>query len=136
MPYLVIREMGSEQTLPISDPEISVGRSRQNHVKLLTEQASRQHCKLVRTEKGYRIVDGNSSNGTHVNGQRITEKDLTDGDAITVGNAALIFHSGEPSKPVPRLPDPAQFQLPLEDRNVRILLQTVVTAASIQDLAL
>ncbi len=136
MPYLVIREMGAEQTLPISDAEIAIGRSRQNHVRLLTEQASRLHCKLARTEKGYRVVDGNSSNGTYVNGLRVTEKDLLDGDSITVGSAAMIYHSGEPPKPVPRLPDPAQFQMPLEDRNVRILLQTVVTAASIQDLGL
>src|SRR6185295_10709846 len=75
-------------------------------------------------------------NGTHVNGLRISEKDLSDGDAISVGSAAIIFHTGEPPKPVPRLPDPADFKLPLEDRNVRILLRTVVTAASIQDLAL
>src|SRR5437773_10000488 len=99
MPYRVIREMGGEQTLRIADAEITLGRSRQNHVKLLTEQSSRHHCKLVKTDKGYRVVDGNSSNGTYVNGLRISEKDLGDGDAITVGNAAIRFHTGAPPKP-------------------------------------
>jgi transcriptional regulator with GAF, ATPase, and Fis domain len=140
MPYLVVREMGAETSLPIADAEITIGRSRQNHVKLLTEQSSRHHCKVVRAGNAFRVVDGNSSNGTYVNGLRVTEKELGDGDAITVGNAVIVFHTGEPpAKPVPRLPDPAQvaqIQMPLEDRNVRILLQTVVTAASIQDLGL
>jgi transcriptional regulator with GAF, ATPase, and Fis domain len=137
MAYLVIREMGAERSLAISDAEITIGRSRQNHVKLITEQASRQHCKLVRGDRGYRLVDGNSSNGTYVNGQRVSEKDIVEGDAIGVGNAQIVYHEGEPAAPpVHRLPDPAAFQLPLQDRNVRLLLQTILSAASIQDLGL
>jgi transcriptional regulator with GAF, ATPase, and Fis domain len=144
MAYLVVKEMGAETTVPISDPEITVGRSRQNHVKLLTEQASRVHCRrvhcrLMRTEKGsYRLLDGNSSNGTYVNGQRISEKELADGDAIAVGGASLIFKDGDPApaKPARKLPDPESFTSPLQDRNVRILLQTIVEAASGQDLPL
>ena len=86
MAYIVVREMGAETTVPISDAEVTVGRSRQNQVKLLTEQASRVHCRLLKTDKGgYRLIDGNSSNGTYVNGQRVSEKDLADGDAIAVG---------------------------------------------------
>jgi len=134
MPYVVVRELGAEQTLPIADPEVLIGRSRQNQVKLVTEQASRQHCKLVRTEKGYRLVDGNSSNGTFVNGVRVSEKEMVDGDVIGVGQASITFRVGEPTRPVPKLPDPASFRMPLEDRNVRILLQTIVNAASCQDL--
>jgi transcriptional regulator with GAF, ATPase, and Fis domain len=137
MAYLVVKEMGTESTVPISDPEITIGRSRQNHVKLLTEQASRVHCRLLRTERGsYRLLDGNSSNGTYVNGQRISEKELADGDAIAVGGASLVFRAGEaaPPKPARKLPDPESFTSPLQDRNVRILLQTIVEAASGQDL--
>ena len=137
MAYLVVKELGAETTVPISDPEITVGRSRQNHVKLLTEQASRIHCRLMRTEKGsYRLLDGNSSNGTYVNGQRISEKELADGDAIAVGAASLVYKEGQPApaKPARKLPDPESFTSPLQDRNVRLLLQTIVEAASGQDL--
>jgi transcriptional regulator with GAF, ATPase, and Fis domain len=136
MPHLIVRELGAERTVPISEPEVTVGRSRQNTVKLATEQASRQHCRLVKTEKGYRVLDGNSSNGTYVNGEKISEKDLADGDQIGIGNAAIVFKEGDPA-PVParKLPDPATFTSPLQDRNVRILLQTIVSAASFEDLA-
>ncbi len=135
MSYLLVREMGQERPHPISEPEILIGRSRQNHVKLLTEQASRQHCRLLKTDKTYRLIDGNSSNGTYVNGLRVQEKDLAEGDSITIGNAAMIYHAGDPpARPIFKLPDPAQFQFPLDDRNVRILLRTVVNAASTQSL--
>jgi transcriptional regulator with GAF, ATPase, and Fis domain len=131
MPYLVVREMGQERPHPIADPEILIGRSRQNHIKLLTEQASRQHCRLLKTDRTYRLVDGSSSNGTYVNGLRVQEKDLSEGDAITIGNATIVFHEGErPARPVFKLPDPARMQAPLDDRNVRILLRTIVNAAS------
>jgi transcriptional regulator with GAF, ATPase, and Fis domain len=131
MPYLVIRELGQERSYPMTEPEVLIGRSRQNHVKLVTEQASRQHARLLKTDKTYRLVDGGSSNGTFVNGLRVQEKDLAESDSITIGNAVMVFHAGElPARQGFKLPDPGTAPLPLEDRNVRILLRTVVAAAS------
>src|SRR5579863_9520766 len=134
MPYVIVKEMGTERSQPLTDAEILIGRSRQNHIKLVTEQASRQHCRLLRTERCYRLIDGGSSNGTYVNGERVAEKDLADGDAISVGNAVVVYHSGEASRPAFKLPDPANFQMPLDDRNVKILLRTIVSAASSENL--
>jgi transcriptional regulator with GAF, ATPase, and Fis domain len=134
MPYVTVKELGAERTQPLTEAEILIGRSRQNHIKLVTEQASRQHCRLLKTERTYRLIDGGSSNGTYVNGQRVGEKDLAEGDAITVGNAVVVFHEGEPSKPAFKLPDPANFQLPIDDRNVKILLRTIASAASSENL--
>ncbi len=134
MPYVIVKEMGAERSQPLTEPEVLIGRSRQNHIKLVTEQASRQHCRLLRTDRTYRLIDGGSSNGTYVNGQRVAEKDLAEGDAISVGNAVVVYHSGEPSRPAFKLPDPANFQLPIDDRNVKILLRTIATAASSENL--
>jgi transcriptional regulator with GAF, ATPase, and Fis domain len=134
MPYVTVKESGSERNQPLTEAEILIGRSRQNHIKLATEQASRQHCRLLRTERTYRLIDGGSSNGTYVNGQRVGEKDLAEGDAISVGNAVVVFHEGEPSRPAFKLPDPANFQLPIDDRNVKILLRTIISAASSENL--
>src|SRR5215470_17777918 len=99
MPYVTVKEMGSERNQPLNEPEILIGRSRQNHIKLATEQASRQHCRLLKTDRSYRLIDGGSSNGTYVNGQRVTEKDLVEGDAISVGSAVVVYHAGDPAKP-------------------------------------
>jgi len=134
MPYVTVRELGAERTQPLTEAEILIGRSRQNHIKLVTEQASRQHCRLLKTERTYRLIDGGSSNGTYVNGLRVGEKDLTERDSISVGNAVVVFHEGEPAKPGFKLPDPANFQLPIDDRNVKILLRTIASAASSENL--
>ena len=41
------------------------------------------------------VKDLGSSNGTYVNGRRIREHRLKDGDEITLGNSRLTFHSSE-----------------------------------------
>ncbi len=41
------------------------------------------------------LRDLNSSNGTFVNGRKVRELRLRDGDEIALGNSRLIFHSGE-----------------------------------------
>lgn len=134
MAYLVIRELGQERIQPIGSPEVTIGRSRQNTIRLLAEQASRRHCKLVRTDRGYRAVDLNSSNGLYINGLKVTEKDLADGDMLRLGHAWIVYREGEPPLPGERGPESLTAPIPLQDRNVQILLQTVVGAASAQDL--
>ena len=40
------------------------------------------------------IRDLGSTNGTFVNGERITSQRLADGDLVNVGRTALTFHAG------------------------------------------
>jgi Nif-specific regulatory protein len=134
MPYVVVRELGQERTVPISDPIITIGRSRQSHVKLVTDQASRNHCQLVRQDKGWKLVDGSSSNGTFLNGEKVSEKELADGDVIGVGQATIVYRLSDPTPVGTPVVESATVPIPIQDRNVQILLQTVVGAASAQDL--
>jgi len=134
MAYLVIRELGQERTQAISEAEITIGRSRQNFIRLLADQASRRHCKIVRTGKGYQAVDLSSSNGLYINGQKVTEKDLAEGDTLRVGHAMIVYHQGDPPGPAGFVPESVTAPIPIQDRNVQILLQTVVSASSVQDL--
>jgi len=68
---------------------ITVGRSSGNDVILDDLLVSRRHARLDRTPKGWRIADLRSSNGTFVNGQRITEAVVTERDVIAIGHARL-----------------------------------------------
>ncbi len=133
MAYLLIRELGSERLQELAEIEITIGRSRHNQVKLLTEQSSRRHCKLIRTGNGYHLVDIRSANGTFVNGERVDEKELEDGDQIAVGSATIVFREGDPTPP-PQVPEGHTSQIPIKDRSVQLVLQTLVSAASAQDL--
>jgi hypothetical protein len=49
------------------------------------------HCTVERTPAGYLLVDSGSANGTVVNGQRISEIDLSGGEVIMVGRTVLRF---------------------------------------------
>lgn len=57
---------------------------------------SRRHTEIRVTSDGPHLVasirDLGSTNGTFVNGERITSQHLADGDRINVGRTALIFH--------------------------------------------
>ena len=55
---------------------------------------SRHHAEIRRAGSGYVVIDLGSTNGTIVNGERIsTEHRLNDGDIISVGSTALRFEA-------------------------------------------
>ena len=64
--------------------EIYIGRSSQNNVILHNKRTSSNHCKIYRTSELLKIRDLRSSNGTYVNGRKINEKTLVNGDVINI----------------------------------------------------
>ena len=52
---------------------------------------SRLHAEVRRIGSSFRLVDLGSANGTVVNGTRIVEHALVDGDVIRMGDVELIF---------------------------------------------
>jgi len=54
---------------------------------------SRRHAELRPTEDGWVLVDLGSTNGTRVNGAGVTERQLHDGDTISVGDTQLRFEA-------------------------------------------
>ena len=51
--------------------------------------ASRQHARIVQEALSFAIEDTGSTNGTYVNGQRVTRQTLLPGDTVVVGNTSL-----------------------------------------------
>ncbi|HMD35516.1 MAG TPA: FHA domain-containing protein [Vicinamibacterales bacterium] len=68
-----------------------IGRSEDNQICLLNPGISRKHAMIKAVPTGYSIKDLGSQNGTFVNGQRVTEKTLTDGDTLDVGSVQFVF---------------------------------------------
>jgi hypothetical protein len=68
-----------------------IGRSEDNQLRLLDPGVSRRHVLVMATPGGYTIRDLGSQNGTYVNGARVDESPLTDGDRITIGEINLVF---------------------------------------------
>jgi pSer/pThr/pTyr-binding forkhead associated (FHA) protein len=68
-----------------------VGRSKECDVTLADTNVSRRHCEIVRNGGGWLVVDLGSTNGTELNGRRITRAEVEDGDRITVGSTDVVF---------------------------------------------
>ena len=74
----------------------------QNRIVIYTDPlVSRQHARITVDKARTKVEDLNSFNGTIVNGQRIHEAWLYNGDTITVGRTELRFYL-PPTIPVPR----------------------------------
>ncbi len=74
-----------------------LGRDNTADVILDDPGISRQHTEIRVTSDGPHLVtnirDLGSTNGTFVNGERITSQRLTDGDRVNVGRTVLIFRA-------------------------------------------
>ena len=92
-PQLVVSE-GKEpgRHYEIRKDRITIGRSRESDVFLEDLAVSRTHTTINHQPNGrYLLRDENSANGTLVNGQRVTDHMLEDGDKIQVGQTLLVF---------------------------------------------
>jgi hypothetical protein len=68
-----------------------IGRAEDNQIRILDPGISRRHVLITATGESYTIRDLKSQNGTYLNGERIDERTLADGDRITLGDVTLVF---------------------------------------------
>ena len=74
----------------------TIGRHPDNTVQVLDRIVSKEHCRITRAPNGgYVLRDVGSLNGSYVNGERVSEKPLTPGDQITLGNTILRFEDDD-----------------------------------------
>ena len=84
-------------SVPLEREDVILGRALEAGVRINDTKVSRQHAQITvlkdsRTRKtSYLLTDLNSTNGTFVNGQRITQEALQNGDKITIGKHILRF---------------------------------------------
>jgi S1-C subfamily serine protease len=70
------------------------GRSDSADFVIASDVVSALHCELTITGGSYRLKDLDSSNGTFVNGDRISEVKLKPGDTVHMGTAAFVLTNG------------------------------------------
>jgi diguanylate cyclase (GGDEF)-like protein len=80
--------------LVLGDLAIDIGRGSGAGLILDADSVSRKHARIERFGGGHKIVDQGSTNGTYVNGVRIKEQILKDGDRIGIGKALLKYLAG------------------------------------------
>jgi hypothetical protein len=75
----------------LSDEVVTVGRGQESSIFLDDVTVSRKHAEIVHGDRGYRIRDVGSLNGTYVNRVRVDAVDLRNGDEIQVGKYRFKF---------------------------------------------
>lgn len=90
---LILDDEGEVQEFTLQPGVNQIGRADQNEIQIVKPGISRQHATVELTAEGYILRDLKSNNGTYVNGDRITEHLLTDGDVVEVGPIRLVFHA-------------------------------------------
>jgi hypothetical protein len=79
---------GGEFPLP-SEGEILIGRSSELDMVLVEDMVSRRHSKITVTDGEISIADLGSTNGTFVNGEKVSQSRLDEGDRILVGTSII-----------------------------------------------
>jgi pSer/pThr/pTyr-binding forkhead associated (FHA) protein len=72
---------------------VSVGRQGDCTIVLADPNVSRRHAEIHPAGDGFIVIDQGSTNGTRVNGARISEHQLRDGDEVRFGNTVVHFES-------------------------------------------
>lgn len=80
-----------ERTYNLDRPRMVVGREPQCEIAIDNLGISRQHCALMNKGDAFVVQDLGSANGTFVNGKKVVEHYLNDGDEIFLGKYVLKF---------------------------------------------
>src|SRR4029077_16510069 len=81
----------SRREIALARTIVSIGRDPSNDVVLPDAMVSRRHAVIEYRGSQYFLSDCNSSNGSLVNGARVSERNLRDGDLVAIGTARLLF---------------------------------------------
>lgn len=81
-----------------SDKQIVIGRSSELDMVLVEDMVSRKHAKIQVASGAITIEDLGSTNGTFVNGEKVKQARLKEGDRILIGTSILkLIHQGADS---------------------------------------
>lgn len=88
---IIVKGPGEGKKLPLVPMTMTVGREHDNNIELKDEDIARYHARISFQRGEYILEDLESSSGTWVNEQRITQVTLKHGDKIKLGSTELVI---------------------------------------------
>src|SRR5437763_11611689 len=128
---IIIQEKGGEQRrMVFNKPEATIGRVQGNDIVPPKGNVSKRHARIVLKDGKFIIVDLKSTNGTYVNGRKITSPLVVKGsDKIYIGDFILSIEEAHgaavadeglaappppPRKAAPSIPPPPPRRAPTQ----------------------
>lgn len=88
---IILSEIMRGKTYELSGDLFKIGRTEANDICIPDGTISTHHCELIKDGDGYVARDQNSTNGTRINGIKITEQRLCNSDILQVGGIEILF---------------------------------------------
>ena len=93
LPRLIpVESVDGTDFFPLGNKSV-VGRNPDSDLQLPVGTVSRRHAEVERVEDRWMVRDLHSENGTWVNGERIWERQIVDGDEVQFGTVRLLFRA-------------------------------------------
>ena len=83
----------ASRVIVLNAPVVRIGRALDNDIVLPEDPVSAEHCRLERQDTSFRLIDLGSTNQTWVNGRKVDDVVLKNGDQIRVGRTTFVFES-------------------------------------------
>jgi len=129
-PLGILKPLGGGDPIPLRKEEMIVGRRPTNDVRLDFENISGKHCVLKLIKGVWHVRDLDSTNGTTVNGQRITsEHGIMPDDELGIATHYFSIDY-DPVAPILNSKQVLEEELPSETRKHRSLLELAGMAYS------
>lgn len=145
---VIAEKEGAERRVTFSEAEVTIGRVPGNDVVLPKGNVSKRHSRIVLKDNRFIVVDLKSTNGTYVNGRKITSPLVVkEGDKIYVGDYVLTLE-GAPALDSAKQPSPGMStvqqeqgarlapnstanQQPIDDEELPAVLRGTVVQSSL-----
>jgi len=83
----------SGERVLLGESVVTIGRLPESIIVLEDPNVSRQHAEIRPSGNGFVLADLGSTNGSKVNGMKVSERVLQDGDEITFGSTSFRFEA-------------------------------------------
>lgn len=109
---VVLTQSLAGKSFDLAGERTTIGRIEDNNFQIAEPSVSSRHCEILLHGNDVVVKDLNSTNGTFINGEKITESVLKPGQTLRLGNIELRLEApgapAAPPAPAPSSPPPPQ----------------------------
>jgi hypothetical protein len=87
--YVLVTSGNTQRVIPVRRTTVHVGRAQGNDVVIQDPLVSSRHCDIIREQQSWIVRDLGSTNGTYVDGKKISAARVSSQNSIKVGTTIL-----------------------------------------------